>query len=127
MPEMESPARSLKLPAGLDGPTRCRCRLGSQHEHGVRIAPEAKIASLRKPGLPQVWPYRLTPDCSGPVKVRRTGLDCKSDFQWQASRRLCKPTSSLAEAVTPGSTKVSSRQAVAVLVGARYRSSFNSM
>jgi len=50
---MESPARSLKLPAGLDGPTRCRCRLGSQHERGVRVAPEAKIASLRKPGLPQ--------------------------------------------------------------------------
>jgi len=50
---MESPARSLKLPAGLDGPTQCRCRLGSQHERGVRVAPEAKIASLRKPGLPQ--------------------------------------------------------------------------
>src|SRR5262249_7963569 len=30
--KMESPARSLKLPAGLDGPTRCRYRLGSQHE-----------------------------------------------------------------------------------------------
>jgi len=66
---MESPARSLKLPAGLDGPTWRRCRLGSQHERGVRVAPEAKIASFEKPGLPLVWPYRLLPDRSDPVKV----------------------------------------------------------
>lgn len=66
---MESPARSLKLPAGLDGPTRCRCRLGSQHGPGVRIAPEAKIASKRGRGCHGMWPYRLTPDHSGADKL----------------------------------------------------------
>jgi len=56
---MKSPARSQKLPAGLDGSTQCRRRLGSQHGRGVRIAPEAKIASKWGRGCHGVWPYRL--------------------------------------------------------------------
>jgi hypothetical protein len=58
-PKMKSPARSLKLPAGLDGSTQCRCRLGSQCGLGDRITPEAKIASKWGRGYHGLWPYRL--------------------------------------------------------------------
>jgi hypothetical protein len=70
----ESPARSLKLPAGLDGPTRCRRRLGSQCGLGDRITPEAKIASKWGRGYHRMWPYRLIARSFEPKQGRsRTG------------------------------------------------------
>jgi hypothetical protein len=76
--QMKSPARSLKLPAGLDGPTRCRCRLGSQRGLGDRITPEAKIASKRGRGYHRCGPTGWVPDHSGPCKVGedRTDYQC---------------------------------------------------
>jgi hypothetical protein len=87
---MESPVRSLELPAGLDGPTRCRCRLGSQHEREVRIAPEAKIASLRKPGLPRGGPTGWMPDHSSPHKVARPAKEFKSDFSMSRDEAIAR-------------------------------------
>ena len=85
---MKSPVRSLKLPAGLDGPTRCRCRLGSQRGLGDRITPEAKIASKRGRGYHRCGPTGCLPDRSGLFKVGEGRPDYQCSFSMDASRAI---------------------------------------
>ena len=108
-PQIESPARRLKQPAGLTA-RPCRCRLGSRPGQGVRVAPEAKIASKRGRGYHGMWPYRLTSNHLDLYKVGDGCGFCKSTFQWSRreplnrGRRAVRPDPDGPASMTGGPT-----------------------
>src|SRR4051812_45216899 len=52
------------------------------------VAPEARDCLHEGPGLPPKWPYRLTPDCSGPAKVGGHARLFQSDFSMAPPRAI---------------------------------------